>query len=184
VNYRFIPNLITVIRIILVAPIIWFLTQHEFTTALILFAVAGASDALDGFLARRFHWQSWLGSVLDPLADKLLQVSSYIALAWMGYIPLWLVVTIVLRDLVIILGAFIYHHRITAFEAEPSLMSKFNTFAQIVLILMVVLHVGLYALPELLLQGMIYLVFFTTLYSGIDYVYRWAHRAVKHQSNE
>ena len=169
-------------RIILVAPIVWLLTQQEFTTALILFAVAGASDALDGFLARYFHWQSWWGSVLDPLADKLLQVSCYITLAWMGHIPYWLVTTIVLRDLVIVLGALVYHHRITAFEAEPSIISKLNTFTQIVLILMVVLHIGLYALPELLLQGMIYLVFFTTLYSGIDYVYRWTHRAVNHQS--
>jgi len=171
-------------RIILVAPIVWLLIQEQFTMALVLFAIAGASDALDGFLARHFNWQSWWGSVLDPLADKLLQVSCYVTLAWMGHIPYWLVTTIVLRDVIIILGALIYHHRIMEFEAEPSIISKFNTFTQIVLILMVVLHVGLYPLPELLLQGMIYLVFLTTLYSGIDYVYRWAHRAVKHQSNE
>ncbi len=170
-------------RIILVAPIVWFLTQHQFTTALILFAIAGFSDALDGFLARRFNWQSWWGSVLDPLADKLLQVSCYITLAWMGHLPLWLVVSIVLRDVIIVFGALIYHHRISEFKAEPSLVSKINTFTQIVLILMVVLHVGVYPLPELLLQGMIYLVFLTTLYSGIDYVYRWMQRAVKHESN-
>ena len=183
-NYRFIPNAITLLRIILVVPIVWFLVQQQFTTALVLFAVAGISDALDGFLARRFNWQSWWGSVLDPLADKLLQISCYITLTWMGAIPLWLVATIVLRDIVIISGAFIYHHRVTVFEAEPSIISKFNTFAQIVLILMVVWHIGIMPLPERLLQGMIYLVFFTTLYSGIDYAYRWAKRAVKHQTNE
>jgi len=170
-------------RIILVVPIVWLLVQQQFTWALVLFAVAGASDALDGFLARHFHWQSWWGSVLDPLADKLLQISCYITLAWMGHIPIWLVATIVLRDVVIVFGALVYHHRISVFEAEPSIISKFNTFVQIVLILLVVLHIGLYPLPELLLQGMIYLVFVTTLYSGIDYVYRWMQRAVKHQSN-
>jgi len=182
-NYRFIPNLITVLRIILVAPIVWLLLEQQFTWALILFAVAGISDAVDGFLARHFNWQSWWGSVLDPLADKLLQVSCYITLAWMGHIPIWLVIIIVLRDVVIVLGALLYHHRIDAFEAEPSVISKFNTFAQIVLILMVVLHVGLYALPENILQGMFWLVLFTTVYSGVDYVYRWTHRAVKHRTN-
>lgn len=183
-NYRFIPNLITVLRVLLVAPIVWLLTEQQFTWALILFAVAGASDALDGFLARHFHWQSWWGSVLDPLADKLLQVSCYITLAWMGHIPLWLVSAIVLRDLVIVLGALFYHHRIDAFEAEPSMISKLNTFVQIILILMVVLHVGLYVLPDNLLQAMFWLVLFTTVYSGVDYVYRWTHRAVKHRSEE
>ena len=182
-NYRFIPNLITIVRIILVAPIVWLLIERQFTLALVLFAVAGVSDAIDGFLARHFNWQSWWGSVLDPLADKLLQVSCYITLAWMGYIPVWLVATIVLRDVVIVLGALFYHHRVTTFEAEPSIISKFNTFAQIVLILMVVLHVGVYALPETLVQGMIWVVMFTTLYSGVDYVVRWTRRAAKQRSS-
>ena len=180
-NYRLLPNIITVMRIILVAPIVWLLIEQQFTWALILFAVAGASDALDGFLARHFNWQSWWGSVLDPLADKLLQVSCYITLAWMGHIPVWLVVAIVLRDLVIVFGALLYHRRVTSFEAEPSIISKFNTFAQIVLILIVVLHIGVYALPDSLLTGMFWLVLFTTVYSGVDYVYRWTHRAVKHR---
>ena len=165
-------------RIILVAPIIWLLLEHQYTSALILFAVAGASDALDGFLARHFHWQSWWGSVLDPLADKLLQVSCYVTLAWMGLLPMWLVATIVLRDVIIVSGAWLYHRRVASFEAHPSIISKVNTFVQIVLILMVVLNVGLYSLPAWLLQGMIYIVFFTTLYSGIDYVYRWTYRAI------
>jgi len=181
-NYRLIPNIITILRIVLVAPIIWLLIEQQFTWALILFAVAGASDALDGFLARYFNWQSWWGSVLDPLADKLLQVSCYITLAWMGHIPVWLVSAIVLRDLVIVVGALLYHRRVTTFEAEPSIISKFNTFVQIVLILMVVMHIGLYALPEYVLTGMFWLVLLTTVYSGVDYVYRWTHRAVKHRA--
>jgi len=171
-------------RIVLVVPIVWLLIQQQFFTALVLFALAGLSDAVDGYLARHYNWQSWWGSVLDPLADKLLQVSCYITLAWMGAIPYWLVATIVLRDVIIIMGALIYHNRVTAFEAEPSVISKFNTFAQIVLILIVIVHIGIIAMPGLLLQGMIYLVFFSTVYSGIDYVYRWTHRAVKHQAKE
>ena len=180
-KYRYIPNLITIMRIILVVPIIWLLLHHHYTSALILFAVAGASDALDGFLARHFHWQSWWGSVLDPLADKLLQVSSYVTLAWLGHIPVWLVVTIVLRDVIIVAGAWLYHRRVAAFTAQPSIISKLNTFVQIILILMVVLDVGLYSLPAWSLQGMFYIVFFTTLYSGIDYVYRWTYRAINQQ---
>jgi len=182
-NLRLLPNIITILRIVLVAPIVWLLIEQHYTWALILFAVAGVSDALDGFLARHFHWQSWWGSVLDPLADKLLQVSCYITLAWTGHIPVWLVTAIVLRDLVIVSGALIYHRKVTAFEAEPSIISKFNTFVQIIVILMVVMHIGLYALPENVLTAMFWLVLFTTVYSGVDYVYRWTHRAVKHRAD-
>jgi len=181
-NWSLLPNIITVMRIILIVPIIWLLLNDDFTTALILFAVAGISDAIDGFLARHFSWQSWWGSVLDPLADKLLQVSCYITLAWMGHIPVWLVAVIVLRDVVIVAGALAYHHTVNLFEAEPSLASKFNTFVQIVLVLLVVLHVGVYAVPTIIIDVMIGIVLITTLYSGIDYVIRWGKRAMQHKS--
>jgi len=182
-NWSLLPNIITVMRIILIAPIVWLLLEDDFTTALILFAVAGVSDAIDGFLARHFHWQSWWGSVLDPLADKLLQVSCYITLAWMGHIPVWLVVVIVSRDVIIVAGALVYHHSVNMFEAEPSLASKFNTLVQIVLVLLVVMHVGVYAVPEMVIDVMIGVVLVTTVYSGVDYVIRWGGRAMRHKAD-
>jgi len=181
-NWSLLPNIITVMRIILIVPIVWLLLKEDFKTALILFAVAGVSDAIDGFLARHFNWQSWWGSVLDPLADKLLQVSCYVTLAWMGHIPVWLVAVIVSRDIIIIAGALAYHHTVNMFEAEPSLASKFNTLVQIVLILLVVLHVGIYAVPGMVINVMIGIVLVTTVYSGVDYVVRWSRRAMQHKS--
>ena len=182
-NWSLLPNVITVMRIILIAPIVWLLLEDDFTTALVLFAVAGISDAIDGFLARHFNWQSWWGSVLDPLADKLLQVSCYITLAWMGHIPVWLVVVIVSRDVVIVAGALVYHHSVKLFEAQPSLISKFNTLVQIVLVLLVVLHVGVYAVPEIVIDVMIGVVLVTTVYSGLDYAIRWGRRAIQHKAD-
>ena len=83
------PNIISVFRMLLVVPVVGSLLQQQFGMALVLFAIAGFSDGLDGFLAKHFGWQSRLGSILDPLADKLLLVSSFLTLTWMGFVPLW-----------------------------------------------------------------------------------------------
>lgn len=85
-----IPNVITAFRFLLVPPVVILLLQERFTAALIVFGVAGFSDGLDGFLAKRYDWRSRLGSILDPLADKLLLVSSFVTLGWLGLIPAWL----------------------------------------------------------------------------------------------
>ena len=96
-----IPNLITAGRILLVPPIAWALVQQRFLLALILFFIAGVSDAADGFLAKYYGWTSRLGALLDPLADKSLLVTSYAALAWIGLLPLWLLVLVVVGVVVV-----------------------------------------------------------------------------------
>lgn len=176
-NVRDIPNLISILRIFLSVPVVWMLLVHEFGAALVLFAIAGISDGLDGFLAKRFGWKSQLGGLLDPLADKVLLVSSYLSLALIGIVPVWLVLLVILRDLVIVTGALVYHFRVTELEAEPSMISKTNTVAQIVLVLSVVLDRGLMSLPDLFITAMIWLVVLTTLASGINYVWVWSRRA-------
>ena len=93
-----IPNLITVFRFLLVPPLVWLLLNDRFGAALVVFGVAGFSDGLDGFLAKRFHWTSRIGALLDPLADKLLLIASFVTLGWLGWIPVWLVVLVCLRD--------------------------------------------------------------------------------------
>jgi len=171
------PNLITVFRFLLVPPVVLLLLKGHFGSALLIFAVAGFSDALDGYLAKRYHWTSRLGALIDPLADKLLLVSTFVTLGWLGLIPLWLVGLVILRDLVIVTGAIVYHMRIEQLEAEPSLVSKLNTFTQIVLVLAIIFTQVFRELPALWMDMLLYSVLVTTLWSGFDYVWTWGRKA-------
>jgi cardiolipin synthase len=179
VTRRDIPNLITIVRIVLVIPILWLLLNEKYGWALILFGVAGVSDGLDGFLAKHYGWKSRLGSLLDPLADKLLLVSSFLVLGWLEQIPRWLVALVVLRDVVILTGALVYHFRIERVEAAPSLISKLNTLLQILLVVLVVLHNAWLSLATWVIQVLVWGVVATTVLSGIDYVWVWSRRAVR-----
>ncbi len=174
---RDIPNLITVGRIVLVAPTTWALLQEDYRLALVLFFVAGVSDGVDGFLAKHYNWSSRLGALLDPLADKALLVCSYAALTWTGLLPLWLFALVILRDMVIVGGAVIYHLRVARLEAEPTLISKLNTVLQISLVLVVILEsTSLWVQPGW--SGpLVYAVAVTTVWSGVDYVVTWSRRA-------
>jgi len=176
VKPRHIPNIISVFRIILVYPVVHFVLARRFDWALALFVVAGVSDAVDGFLAKRFQWQSRLGSYLDPLADKLLLVSCFVSTAWLGLIPVWLLLLVLLRDLVIVTGAVAYYFLLRPFEGQPHLVSKLNTLLQLLLIVAVLFHHGVAALPASLLSVLIGAVAFTTLTSGVIYVYVWGQR--------
>ncbi|ADE14051.1 CDP-alcohol phosphatidyltransferase [Nitrosococcus halophilus Nc 4] len=174
---RNIPNLLTVIRILLVAPLIYVLLQEDYFFALWIILMAGASDGVDGFLAKHYHWQSRLGSILDPLADKLLLISSFIVLAWLGHLPYWLVLLALGRDLVIVLGGLAYHFWVGPFEMEPVPLSKLNTLCQILLVVAVMIS----QLPGLdipqLTGWFIYLVALTTLLSGMQYIWHWGGQA-------
>jgi len=174
---RDIPNIISFARIILVFPVIWSLLNHYYKSALLLFLVAGISDALDGFLARQFKWQSYLGGIIDPLADKFLLVSAYICLGWLEALPWWLVGLIVLRDVVIVVGALAYHYRIRQLDADPSLISKLNTGVQIFLVLLVVYNLGFSTAYAWMNNWLIWIVATTTVLSGLDYVVSWSNKA-------
>jgi cardiolipin synthase len=127
-----IPNLITLARILSVPLVVWAITSGEWMIAFILFVVAGISDAVDGYLAKRFDMASELGAYLDPLADKALIVSIYVSLGIAGAIPRWLVIFVVARDIMII-GAVILSWLIgRPVEMKPLPVSKLNTVAQIV----------------------------------------------------
>lgn len=175
---RDIPNIITIMRILLVMPVVAALLTEQYGIALLLFAVAGVSDGVDGYIAKHYDCTSRLGSILDPLADKLLLVSTYLALAWLGLLPWWLVAAVLLRDLLIVGGGVAYHHFIGEYEMEPSIISKLNTASQILLGFSVVLSMSLLPLSETVIDGLIYVVLLTTLLSGVDYVWTWGRRAV------
>ncbi len=174
---RDLPNLISTLRIVLVVPVTLLLWRERYSGALYLFALAGFSDALDGYLAKRYGWTSWLGGLLDPLADKLLLVACYFTLGWLGLLPVWLVVAVLARDIIIVAGATAYHFRIARLEADPTLLSKLNTLAQIVLVLAVVFNQAVNISLQTFNHTMIYLVVCTTLLSGGWYVFTWSRRA-------
>lgn len=183
-NRAAIPNIISIIRIILVIPIVMLLLNERYGQALLLFAVAGASDALDGYIAKRYNYVSRLGTILDPLADKLLLVCTFLALGWLGEIPLWLVMAVIARDGLIVAGGVAYHYLVGHFDMVPTLISKVNTFAQIVLALAAVLSLSIFPVPELswFIGWMIYITLGTTLISGVDYIWTWGVRAYRAKS--
>lgn len=173
------PNIISVLRVVMTIPIIYLLITKDFSSALILFAIAGASDALDGFLAKHYHWESHLGGLLDPLADKTLLIACYLILGAIELLPIALVMTVMLRDLLIIGGAFLYHYKIEELDADPSMVSKLNTFMQIVLVLAVVMNAGPFLLPDVVIQSLILVTFVTTIASGVNYLWVWGRRAIE-----
>jgi cardiolipin synthase len=176
---RQIPNLITSLRILLIVPIAVALLRHDFLIALCLFFLAAVSDLLDGFIAKRFGWQSALGGVLDPAADKVLLATSFVVLAVMHLVPLWLMATAVARDLVIVAGAIAYRLWLGPIEARPSNLSKLNTLCQALFILCVIARQQFSRPAAWVIVTLGALTFLTTAVSGIDYVLRYGKAAVE-----
>jgi cardiolipin synthase len=165
--------MITMGRILLVPVVVWAIGSGEMRIAFLLFVVAGISDAVDGFLAKRFNMASELGAYLDPLADKALIVSIYVSLAFAGAIPRWLVILVVSRDIMII-GAVMLSWLIGKPVAmKPLLVSKLNTGAQIALACLVLaaLAFGFDAEPALTVLSIVVAVL--TLLSVFSYMTGW-----------
>ncbi len=177
-----IPNILTASRIFLAPLVAFSLLRGEFRQALWLLLVAGVTDALDGFIARLFNQYSRLGACLDPIADKLLMLATVLTLTTIGLLPLWITLPILLRDLIIFVGALVYYRRAGNIEMSPTTLSKANTCAQIGLLLMVVathatiLPMGRFIFPAFLL------VFCTTLTSGVQYLIIWGKKAAALES--
>ncbi len=179
---KYLPNIITIARMIALLPLVWLMWHKQYTSALLLAFVAGLSDGLDGFLAKRYNWQGWLGGVLDPLADKLMMLCCYSVFMLQGVLPLWLFLLVVGRDVLIVLGASYYHFKIGKIQqATPTLLSKANTVLQILLILVLLLTLAqwldLSAYHELLF---LVVGVFTAL-SGAHYV--WLGLSMAKQKN-
>lgn len=130
-----VPNLLTLTRILLTPLLLWFLVNHKMTQAFLVFFVAGLTDVLDGLIARRFHQKSRFGAILDPLADKFLLVSSFLMLGRLGLLPLWLVVIVVLRDVVIVSGTGALFCLRLPVEIQPTLLGKLTTLTQLLTVL-------------------------------------------------
>ncbi len=175
--WRHLPNLITILRLLLVLPAYWLIGARDHAAALAIVAVAGASDALDGFLAKRYGWQSRLGAMLDPLADKLLLLACFLGLVTTGALPPWLLVLVIGRDLLIVCGAVAYHNLVGPFEAEPTRLSKLTTVVQIVCVLGELVRLAWWpGMPGR--EVLIWATAVLTVGSGLHYVVTWSLRAL------
>ena len=173
-----IPNFISLARLFAAPLTVWLILTGEITLAFWLFFVAAVSDAVDGFIAKRFKLTTVLGAYLDPLADKALLVGVYVALGNAGHLELWLVILVVFRDLVIVGGALLFWLLTRSLTMQPLMISKVNTVAQIVLAAVMLGSLGLgVAIDRLIIETLVYAVAATTLLSGGRYVMVWTRRA-------
>ena len=176
-SWRFLPNAICIARMLLVAPLVSLIVDGQYAAALLVLLVAGFSDGLDGFLAKRFDWRTRLGGLLDPAADKLLLVSAFVSLSYVGLVPVELTLIVIGRDVLIVVGAVCYQFFIAPVQGEPSAISKLNTACQLAMVFFALTHAA-YAWPpavSLLVLGST--VVFTSIVSGLNYVLRWSVRA-------
>lgn len=176
-SFAQLPNVLSALRLLLIAPIVVALARRHLQTTLILFLVASASDAADGFLARRFGWQTPLGAVLDPLADKLLVAALFVALATMGCVPSWLTAAVVGRDLLIVGGGLAYRFWIGPVGMRPTAISKLNTLCQLSFLALVVAQLQFQGIPPWIGIVLGALVFVTVVISGLDYVLTYSRCA-------
>lgn len=176
-RWRWIPNALTFLRILLIIPFASGLLVGNYQLALLIFVVAAATDAIDGFLARHFNWRSRFGAVADPLADKALLLTAYLMLTLTEVLPVWLFILVLGRDLLIVGGALAYHYGIGRFDMEPSLPGKLNTFIQILVVLaIIVLLAGLPMQPWVMDVGIL-MVAVSAIFSGGHYLLVWGLRA-------
>jgi cardiolipin synthase len=167
------PNLITIGRILLVPVVVWAIASREMQIAFLVFLIAGVSDAVDGFLAKRFDMTSELGAHLDPLADKVLIVSIYIALGITEAIPRWIVILVVSRDILIVGGVMLAWFLGKPVRVRPVLVSKLNTVAQIVFACLVLASLAFGATFEMVQDVIMVIVAALTLASIGFYVREW-----------
>jgi cardiolipin synthase len=173
-----IPNIITLGRILLVPFIVWAIASSQMEIAFAIFIIAGVSDAVDGFLAKRFNMASELGALLDPLADKALLVSIYMALGIWGAVPRWIVILVVSRDIMIVTAVIVSWLFGKPIPMKPLMVSKLNTAVQVAFaaLILAALGFGFKSSPyDLILMGFV-TVF--TLISVSLYLVGW----VRHMS--
>lgn len=169
----YIPNIISLFRIFLVPLVIWLIITGQMLLAFVAFLVAGISDAVDGFLAKRFGWQTELGAYLDPIADKALLVSIYVALGYYEYLPAWLVIAVVSRDILIV-GAIVLSGMINRpIQMHPLPVSKVNTAGQIILAALVLFDLSFGLNLVNLTMVTVWIVGLLTVASASAYLLTW-----------
>jgi cardiolipin synthase len=178
------PNLISLARLLSVPIVIWAMLADEMALAFWLFIAAGVSDAIDGFLAKHFGRQTVVGGFLDPLADKALLVSVFITLGKIGDLPLWIVILVVSRDVLIVGGAILFQTLTHSLKPEPLMVSKLNTVAQIVLAATTLGELAMGADWHMAITLLIWAAAVTTLASGGSYIVQWSRRVATMENRD
>jgi cardiolipin synthase len=176
-SLRWIPNLISLARIAMVPMVVGAIATQRIQLALGLFFIAGFSDGLDGFLARRFRWHTPVGAILDPIADKLLMIGTFVTLAIAGLIPAWLAALVIARDVIIMGGAILYHFLFGDLEGNPTRISKLNTALELLYVIIALAMPLVTALPAWLPRLFEAVLIVTITVSGASYVISGIRRA-------
>ncbi len=170
------PNLLTLSRILMTPFIVYSILNHFAIQALVLMIIAGLTDMLDGAIAKYFHMQTVVGAYMDPIADKLMLVSSIISLFIVGQVPMFLFLAVVFRDVIIVVGAMLYELVTHRLEMQPTYISKITTVVQIIYVSTALLHIA-WPLPVGLMDVAVWITFTITCVSGIQYMLLWTDKA-------
>lgn len=174
-----VPNVLTGLRVLAAPLLAWFLMRGQYDYALYTFILAAITDALDGFIARHFNQYTEFGAALDPLADKLITLTCMLILTIQGLVPLWLTLAMVVRDSVIVAGAFAYHHLFGEIDIHPTRLGKLHTVMAFTLFILVMAQQAhLIAMADWLMPAFL-AVLLSCLASMMQYVVLWARKAAR-----
>jgi cardiolipin synthase len=171
------PNSITGVRLMGVPATIWFMLEGQWPAATWVFLVAALTDGLDGFLARKLNQTTAIGAALDTVTDKALCLSVLVVLTSFELVPVWVALAIVVRDAVIVVGALAYRGMAGHLEIQPTLLGKANTVAEFAMLALVLGHQADIVPGESWVTPMFWIVFVTTVASGMQYVWIWGNKA-------
>jgi len=174
-----VPNVLTLLRVIAAPLLAYFLMRGYYDYALYTFTLAALTDVLDGYIARRFNLYTEFGAALDPLADKLVTLTCLLILTYQGWVPLWLPLVIVVRDTVIVAGAFSYHHLFGQVDIHPTRLGKLHTFAAFALFVVILAHAARLIDASAWLTVGFLTVLATSLASLVQYVVLWGRKAAR-----
>ena len=186
-NYKMvnIPNIITILRILFVPFIVILLFHHQYIWAFLMFLLVGLSDALDGYIAKRYDCVTEFGALLDPIADKCLILSSFVMLTYQEVLPFWLAVVVVFRDALIISGVLFVFMLLGKIELKPLWFSKLNTVFQISLIVIALFQLAFFQTKTNVEQSWLYfLVAGTSIFSGIAYIWQGLKLTANREINQ
>ena len=176
---QYLPNSLTISRLLLAVPLGILILREDFHWALGIGFLAGLTDALDGFFARRLGVFSRFGAALDPIADKILITVAFVCFAQVQLIPWYLAVAVIARDLIIVTGAACYYKLIGPFQFAATTLSKINMFVQISFCVLVLLAQVVPDIPQIVVTIASAAVLFIAAASGFDYVMSWAIKALQ-----
>ena len=175
---RQIPNTLTTLRLLLSVPICLLILDESYAAVLWIALVAGISDGVDGWLARRWDATSRYGAIVDPLSDKAVLSGAYVSFALVGLLPWWVAIVVVGRDVFIVCGALAYHVLFGRYDMKPSNWGKGSTFVQILFAVALIVQQVEPVFPAQSLVGLEYLLILVALISGGHYAWTWGSKAL------